>query len=200
MKIRFFVLSLVILFLVTACGQTTTQPTAVIKAPDHAKVGQIITLDGSGSTVGSTPIVLYDWELGDGAISHAAEINYSYGVAGKYDISLTVTDEVGASHTTNHVIDVTKIEAGTPPTAVIEGPVSAQVGESVTFSAANTQVGSGPVSKFQWQAGDGSNSGDTTNATFTTSYAKPGSYTPIVTVIDNKGLSDSASMEIIIRE
>jgi len=195
-----FILLIVLLALSTACNQQSAGPTAVIIAPDHVEAGHIITVDAANSTAGSTPIVSYNWDMGDGAIASGPVINYSYGAAGEYDITLTVTDEAGLSHTTNHPIEVTQIANGTPPTAVIEGPTTAIVGETVTFSAANTQVGSGPVSKFQWQSGDGNNSGDTINAAFTTSYANPGTYTPIVTVIDNKGLSDSASMEIVVRK
>lgn len=143
--------------------------------------------------------VTYAWEMGDGATVAAPTINYSYGTAGAYDITLTVTDEGGLSHTTSHRLEVTQFPDGTPPTAVIEGPTSAKAGETVVFTAENSQVGSNPISKFQWQAGDGTGTGDSINAVFTTSYATPGTYTPIVTVVDNKGLSDSASLEIIIR-
>lgn len=195
-----FILLIVLLALLTACNQQNAGPTAVIIAPDHAEAGHIITVDAANSTAGNTPIVSYAWDMGDGASAFAPVINYSFGAAGAYNITLTVSDETGLSHTTSHPIEVTQIADSTPPTAVIEGPATAIVGETVTFNAANTQVGSGPISKFQWQSGDGNNSGDTINAAFTTSYAKPGTYTPIVTVIDNKGLSDSDSMEIVVRK
>jgi len=194
------ILLFILLALSTACSQPNVGPTAVIIAPNHAEAGHIITVDAADSTAGSTPIVSYAWDMGDDAIAYGPAINYSYGAAGAYDITLTITDETGLSYTTSHPIEVTQIADGTPPTAVIEGPTTALVGETVTFSAANTQVGSGPISKFQWQSGDGNISGDTINAAFTTSYAKPGTYSPIVTVIDNKGLSDSVSMEIVVRK
>ena len=194
------ILLMLFLTLLTACSRPTTGPTAVIIAPNHVEAGHVITVDAANSTAGSTPIVSYAWDMGDGAIAFAPTINYSYGAAGEYDITLTVTDETGLSHTTSHRLEVTQIPEATPPTAVIEGPTTALVGETVTFSAANTQVGSGSVSKFQWQSGDGPNTGDTIEATLTTSYAKPGTYAPIITVIDNKGLSDSASMEIVVRK
>ena len=187
------------LTLYTACSQLDAGPTAVIIAPKYAEAGHIITVDAASSTAGTAPIVSYTWELGDGATAAAPAINYSYGTAGAYDITLTVMDETGLSHTTSHRLEVAGIPEGTPPTAVIEGPTSTQVGETLVFTAENSKMGSNPISKFQWQAGDGTVTGDSINAVFTTSYATPGTYTPIVTVVDNKGLSDSASLEIVIR-
>jgi heat shock protein HslJ len=85
-----------------------------------------------------------------------------------------------------------------PPTAAIEGPSVAVVGESVTFSAANSQQGSAEITGYDWQSGDGNNTGPAAGASFTTIYAKPGVYYPAVTVVDAAGLSDSASTAITV--
>ena len=199
MKGRSLIAMLLILIL-AACSQPDVAPTAVIIAPEQIEAGHIMTVTATNSTAGTTPIVSYAWEMGDGATAFPPAINYSYGSAGMYDITLMVTDETGLNHTTSYRLEVTQIAAGTPPTAVIEGPTSAQVGETVTFTAENTKVGSDPISKFQWQAGDCSGTEESINAVFSTSYATPGTYTPIVTVVDNKGLSDSASLEIVIHK
>ena len=85
-----------------------------------------------------------------------------------------------------------------PPTAVIEGPGSAFVGDSVTFSAAGSQQGTAAIANYQWQSGDGNNTGLVPANSFTTVYSQPGTYYPAVTVADAAGLSDSASMAITI--
>jgi len=66
----------------------------------------------------------------------------------------------------------------------------------VTFSAGNSQQGTAEISGYQWRSGDGNNTGSYPENTFTTIYAKPGTYYPEVTVTDASGLSDSASKPI----
>ena len=122
--------------------------------------------------------LIYTWDFGDGAISDVSKVNYSYGSAGEYELTLTVTDEAGLSHTAQQTTQVTQIPEGTPPTVVIDGPSTALVGETVTFRADNSQVGSNPISKFNWQSGVGTHSDATINAVFTTSYEQPGTYYP----------------------
>jgi heat shock protein HslJ len=86
----------------------------------------------------------------------------------------------------------------TPPTAAIEGPGQAFVGQSVTFSAANSQPGTGAISSYVWQSGDGNNTGPVPENSFSTIYSFPGVYYPSVSVVDANDLSDSASMAITI--
>lgn len=192
---------LVFLFLFGSCRQVqNNELTAVIIAPETIEAGHVFSVDATTSTAGTSPITSYTWDFGDGAISHAAKVNYSYGNGGKYELVLTVTDETGTNHTAQQTIQVTQIAGSTPPTAVIDGPATAMVGETVTFHAGNSLIGSNPISKFNWYSGDGKETGDTIQAVFTTSYVRPGTFTPLVTLFDNQGLSDSTTMEIIILE
>jgi heat shock protein HslJ len=72
------------------------------------------------------------------------------------------------------------------------------VGEQVTFSAANSTQGTAAITSYQWQSGDGNNTGPGADSSFTTIYSQPGVYYPVVTVADAGGLSNSASMAITI--
>jgi PKD repeat protein len=111
---------------------------------------------------------------------------------------LTVTDQAGLSSVANLAVQVRPVVEVLPPTAVIEGPTMALVGEQVTFSAANSTQGTAAVTSYTWQSGDGNNSGPGPDSTFTTVYGQPGTYYPAVTVADAGGLSDSASMAITV--
>jgi heat shock protein HslJ len=173
-------------------------PTAVISGPTLAESGEQLTFDGLQSTAGSVPIVRYDWEMGDGGFLSGATIQYTYNTAGTYTVKLTVTDQAGQSNSTTQSVQITAVVEVTPPTAVIEGPTMAFVGEPVTFSAANSQQGTAAITQYQWQSGDGNNSGPVAESSFTTIYSQPGTYYPAVTVADAGGLSDSASMAITI--
>ena len=178
--------------------QAPKGPTAVIISEDLAETGQPITFDGSQSTAGDTPIVRYDWEMGDGTFLNGAVVQYAYNNAGGYTVKLTVTDQAGQKSETIKSVQISPVVEVTPPTAVIEGPQMAFVGEPVTFSAANSQQGTAAIASYQWQSGDGNNSGAVPDSSFTTIYSQPGTYYPSVTVADAGGLSDSASMAITI--
>ena len=173
-------------------------PTAVISGPDQADAGQLLTYDGSGSTAGDTPIVSYNWNMGDGAILSGVTVQYTYNTAGSYTIQLTVTDQAGLSNATSQLVQVRPVVEVQPPTAAIDGPTTAFVGDSVTFSAANSQQGTAAITSYQWQSGDGNNTAPGPDSSFTTIYYRPGTYYPVVTVADAGGLSDSASMAIVI--
>ncbi len=178
--------------------QAPAGPTAVIVSEDLAETGQTITFNGSQSTAGATAIVRYDWDMGDGALLSGASVQYAYNTAGSYTVKLTVTDQAGQTNSTTKSVQISPVVEVTPPTAVIEGPAMAFVGDSVIFSAANSQQGTAAIASYQWQSGDGNNSGAGSDSGFTTIYTQPGTYYPTVTVADAGGLSDSASMAIVI--
>lgn len=76
-------------------------PTAffTIAPPAPNYVGDLLSFDASGSTPGwngyaSVPIVDYMWDFGDGNVTHTPgpTVTHSYGAAGGYTITLTVTD------------------------------------------------------------------------------------------------------------
>jgi heat shock protein HslJ len=172
-------------------------PTAVINGPEAADTGELLTYDGSGSLPMGSPIVNYSWNMGDGTILSGATVQYSYDTPGSYNIELTVTSQAGATNTAVQAVLVRPVVEVSPPTAVIEGPSMAFVGEPVTFNAANSQS-TAAINSFQWQSGDGNNTPSSPDSSFTTIYGQPGVYYPSVTVTDGSGLSDSASMEIVI--
>ncbi|MFN2137216.1 MAG: META domain-containing protein, partial [Candidatus Promineifilaceae bacterium] len=58
--------------------------------------------------------------------------------------------------------------------------------------------GSSAIVTYQWQSGDGNDTGLVAENSFTTIYTAPGTYFPTVTVADANGLSDSASRTITI--
>ncbi|MCP4359729.1 MAG: META domain-containing protein [Chloroflexi bacterium] len=178
--------------------QAPAGPTAVIISEDLAETGQPIFFDGSQSAAGSAPIVRYDWEMGDGALLSGASLSYAYNAPGTFTVKLTVTDQAGQNNSTTKPVQITPVVEVIPPTAVIEGPQMAFVGEQVTFSAANSQQGTAAITSYNWQSGDGNNTGDSSLSSFTTIYTQPGTYYPSVTVADAGGLSDSASMAIVI--
>jgi PKD repeat protein/uncharacterized protein YraI len=81
-----------------------------------------------------------------------------------------------------------------PPKAVIQGPSRASVGDEVTFSGVGSEVAAGSyVQLVSWDFGDG----ETGQAiTVTHAYEQPGIYNVVLTLTDDKGLSDSDTLQI----
>jgi PKD repeat protein len=88
---------------------------------------------------------------------------------------------------------------GAPPSATLSvSPNPVQVGQAVTLDAGGSQPGSSPIASYGWDFGDGTNA--TGGPQETHQYSDPGTYTATVTVVDENGMSSSASQEIQVGE
>ncbi|HEX7085162.1 MAG TPA: PKD domain-containing protein [Vicinamibacterales bacterium] len=83
-------------------------PTAsFVFSPSEPVAGQDVWFNGSGSS--ATPprqIVKYDWVFGDGKKGSGMVVKTSYANPGKYNVTLTVTDDAGNTHTANQEVEV----------------------------------------------------------------------------------------------
>jgi PKD repeat protein len=83
-------------------------------APTASATGACVLLEcavnGNASSDGDGSIVSYAWDFGDGATGTGVDATHSYAAGGTYVVTLTVTDDDGASDTT--VIDVEAIDPG----------------------------------------------------------------------------------------
>ena len=78
--------------------------------PEKPVVNQTITFNASSSYDPDGTIVSYEWNFGDGNVTNTTEetktINYSYSEAGSYEVTLTVTDDDGATNSISNPITV----------------------------------------------------------------------------------------------
>ncbi len=65
-----------------------------------------IDFDGGGSDDPDGSIVSYDWDFGDGTFGAGVAPSHAYAAAGSYDVSLTVTDDQGATDQVEQMVAV----------------------------------------------------------------------------------------------
>ncbi|SJN30804.1 PKD domain-containing protein [Mycetocola reblochoni] len=68
--------------------------------------GLTLNADAGESSDGDGEIVSYTWDLGDGASAIGSYITHEYTRAGSYDVTLTVTDDAGATAETSERVTV----------------------------------------------------------------------------------------------
>jgi len=106
-------------------------PTAdFIFTPTFPYVGQAVTFDASSSSDIDGTIVSYEWDFGDGLIGTDVVTNHTYASAGTFNVTLTVTDDLGATDTLQQeitvdplptlTITINKIKKGTTETILLE--------------------------------------------------------------------------------
>jgi PKD repeat protein len=133
--------------------------------------------NGSGSSDSDGTVAGYSWAFGDGGTATGITPAHTYGHAGTYSVSLTVTDDRGASATVAKELAVVNLA----PTATFTVSCS---GLRCTFDGSGSADRDGTIASYTWDFGDGSNgSGGTTSH----DYPKPGTYTLTLSVTDNDG-------------
>lgn len=75
-------------------------------SPEEAVVKQEVTFDAAMSTDPDGTITQYAWEFGDGGTAEDMEATHSYALPGEYTVTLTVTDNEGATKKMKETIAV----------------------------------------------------------------------------------------------
>ena len=91
-------------------------PTATF---DFYTSGLTVDVNGGASSDVDGTINSYAWTFGDGGTSTGSMTYHNYATAGTYPVTLTVTDDRGASSSTSRSVTVT---ASTPPPPPASGP------------------------------------------------------------------------------
>lgn len=163
-------------------------PVANANGPYTGDLGIPVAFSSAGSSDPDGSIVAYSWEFGDGVTSTAPNPTHMYVEVGNYTVSLTVTDNSGASTTVTTTATIGAVNQ--PPVANANGPYTGTVGVAVAFSSAGSSDPDGGIVAYSWNFGDGSTG---SGASPTHVYTSSGTYTVTLSVTDNSGTSTSAT-------
>jgi PKD repeat protein len=177
-------------------------PVARINGPSSAMAGETVIFDSSGSHDPDGTIDSYVWDFGDGgsaarARSGDSTVAHTYNSAGTYRVTLTVTDNDGASNTATHPIVISEVIVNQPPRAVINGPTKGLVTLMLTFDGSISSDPDGSIVSYAWNFGDGTTAN---GVTVNHSYSTAGNYNVVLTVTDDGGLSDRSTYTVVIEE
>jgi len=152
-----------------------------------------LTVTFNSTVTGGVAPYTYDWQLGDGATTTAANTVHIYLTGGNFTVRLTVYDSENGSVFSNVLwVNVTSaaVNLSVIPISPTEFTASSN---GITATLAATVSGGAPPYTFSWAFGDGT-TGRGAHPVHT--YASPGLYTVTVTVTDAQGHSVSRSFEL----
>ena len=156
----------------TSCSVLTCNFTSTSTDPDGAITG-------------------YSWNFGDGSpVVTTQNASHTYATGGTYTVTLTVTDNLGASNSSSQSVTVNA--ANQPPVANFTSSCSTL---SCNFTSTSSDP-DGTITGYSWNFGDGSPAVTTQNASHT--YAAGGTYTVTLQVTDNLGASNSSSQSVTV--
>lgn len=165
-------------------GGSNLNPSAKISVASEGKVDENISFSSAGSQDKDGKITSYLWDFGDGTTSTQANPTHKFSSAGSYTISLTVTDNEGATGSTTTSINISqaggntglptdcavrskvdggRLEAGVPECLATQSEIWLSIPavneyQSMSITTAN---GSGDLkleySNFGWPNAEGSN-------------------------------------------
>jgi len=174
---------------------TGEPPTAIIDIPQEPIVAEKpVQFSAQRSTAApGRKIVTYEWDFGNGLGSNDMNPVVAFATPGQYVVTLRVFDDLGQMGQSSVRIAVQPAVAK-PPVAVIGGPGSGRVGDTLTFSAWDSQ---GDIVRYAWDFGDGETA---EGAQVVHVYQQAGIYPVTLTVTDRNGLTATTTLNVSITE
>jgi len=148
---------------------------------------ETVTFNASGSYDPDGIIVSYSWDFGDGTTATGITVSHAYSDDGSYSVTLTVTDNDGATDTAH----ATKTVRNRPPVASFtETAETVDTNENISFDASESYDPDGIIVSYSWDFGDGNTA---TGVEVDHAYEDDGVYTVTLTVIDDDDATGSAT-------
>ena len=155
--------------------------------PPAPNLGDVVIFNASGSDDPDGNITSYTWDWGDSTSNVTANkvMNHTFSAAGKYNVTLTVTDNLGLK---DSVVDTVTVYASREAHFFFS-PSAPNEGDAVTFNASLSKDPGGTINDYTWNFDDGNiTTVDAPTDTIIHVFSASGSYNVNLTITDNDGL------------
>lgn len=160
-------------------------PVPAFEYPETVLTGVKTFFDASGSIDPDGIIVSYSWSIDQDSYT-GVKAQHVFTDSGLYSVTLTITDNRGASKSTSKIVQV--IDASEyPPSAEAGSNRLCFTGQTITFDASGSSTLVGEITNYYWDFGDEVTA---SGVSVTHQYTSPGSYMVSLTVVNSLG-SDS---------
>ena len=151
---------------------------------------ETVAFDASPSYDLDGTIVTYTWNFGDGTAATGITTTHSYTGSGFYNVTLSVSDDDGATDEYVHSIQVTNVDITPPSASITVTTETGNIDETISFDGSKSYKSDGSIVSYSWDFGDGTTA---TGVKVDHSYKDNGVYTVTLTIIDDEGAIVSAT-------
>ena len=170
---------------ITQSVTTNEPPVAAFSAQAGCANNPVAFTDQS--TIGSGSIVGWSWNFGDGNSSVLQNPTHQYASASNYNVTLTVTSDLGCTNS------ITIQVSTTAPVAAFTSTIACE-NSPVNFTDQST-ISAGNITGWAWNFGDGSTS---TVQNPNHAYTAAGNYTVTLLVTSNLGCTNSVTNQVVV--
>jgi PKD repeat protein len=151
-----------------------------------------LAVDASAATDSDGTITAYTWDFGDGGTATGTTAGHTYAAGGTFPVTLTVTDDRGAVVTATQSVTITAPPVNEAPTAAFTNTAADL---TASFDATSSSDVDGTVASYAWAFGDGTTG---TGATTSHAYAAAGTFSVVLTVTDNGGVTGTVTKSVTV--
>ena len=137
---------------------TNTAPAANAGPSRTDRVYRVVLFDGTQSTDPENDPLNYSWDFGDGSpLAYGGKVNHTYLTAGKYNVTLNVSDGGPGSYSTANTQIVITDDPPRPTIMVDTRPDNGtfQIDTAVVFNGTRSGDEAPDLLSYEWDFGDG---------------------------------------------
>ena len=154
----------------------------VVTAPEE------LSFDASLSQAGSSEIIAYLWDFGDGTSAKGKNITHSFATHGDFTVALTVKDREGIPAQTQQTVTIN----GAPTAKLNLSTRSGKAPLKVRFDASESSDPENDIKRYEWSLDKTIAMGSTIEHMF----MEAGNYKVTLTITDGAGATASSSIEL----